>query len=109
MEHSRIEQGYHLTEGMRQGVGQRQCTEPELARLARITSCFPVAFEPVSVDSTHTNLQRWGKLKRSAVYLNGGILDNKPFSYTVEAIFRDMKASVETCASLPSAMTASPV
>jgi patatin-related protein len=60
----------------------------EIAMLARITSCFPVAFAPVVVDSRCKYLQRWGKLQRDAVFLDGGILDNKPFSYTIETIFR---------------------
>ena len=60
----------------------------ELATLARITSCFPVAFEPVSVSRDHARLQRWGRLDRSAVFLDGGILDNKPFSYAIDTIFR---------------------
>jgi predicted acylesterase/phospholipase RssA len=76
----------------------------ELATLACITSCFPVAFAPVGVDLDKLpNLARWGRLRESApfaratavadgkfdkVYLDGGILDNKPFSYTTDTIFR---------------------
>jgi patatin-related protein len=64
-----------------------------LAKLARITSCFPVAFAPVTVtapdDYTDPDwlLQRWGNLGRKACFLDGGVLDNKPFSYTLDAIF----------------------
>jgi patatin-related protein len=71
-----------------------------LATLARITSCFPVAFEPVLVDAIHEArapekgkrrtdylLTRWGKLRDRCVFLDGGILDNKPFSYTIDGIF----------------------
>jgi predicted acylesterase/phospholipase RssA len=72
-----------------------------LAKLCRITSCFPVAFEPVHVCdpgappadwsskdiATDETLRRWGKLTHDAFFLDGGLLDNKPFSYTVEAIF----------------------
>jgi patatin-related protein len=74
---------------------------PALAKLARITSCFPVAFEPVHVCDpsdppqgttqedidTDTLLRRWGKLTHDAYFLDGGLLDNKPFSYTIDAIF----------------------
>jgi predicted acylesterase/phospholipase RssA len=59
---------------------------PELATLARLTSCFPVAFAPVSIGKDQTNLRNWGLLKSDAVFLDGGILDNKPFSYTIDAI-----------------------
>lgn len=62
--------------------------EEELARLARLTSCFPVAFAPVKIDSQSPRLREWGKLDGDAVFLDGGILDNKPFSYTIDAIFR---------------------
>jgi patatin-related protein len=74
---------------------------PALAKLARITSCFPVAFEPVQVcdeadpppgtadtDIAADNLlRRWGKLTHDAYFLDRGLLDNKPFSYTIDAIF----------------------
>src|SRR5262245_43464069 len=69
---------------------------PALAKLARITSCFPVAFEPVHVDysgrrpnktpQTDDHLQRWGQLTHEAYFLDGGVLDNKPFSYAISAI-----------------------
>jgi patatin-related protein len=64
-----------------------------LSRLARITSCFPVAFEPVYVagpeseDAVSEKLRRWGKLRKEAYFMDGGVLDNKPFSYTINAIF----------------------
>ncbi|MBK5293805.1 MAG: patatin-like protein, partial [Acidobacteriia bacterium] len=64
-----------------------------LAKLSRITSCFPVAFAPVAVSLSPNReeadglLQIWGKLGRSANFLDGGVLDNKPFSYTTDAIF----------------------
>src|SRR5215831_8782292 len=74
---------------------------PALAKLARITSCFPVAFEPVHVSDpakpapgakqtdieTDKLLRRWGKLSHDAYFLDGGLLDNKPFSYTIDAIY----------------------
>jgi patatin-related protein len=58
----------------------------DLAKLCRMTSCFPVAFEPVRVESKETNFIRWGKLRDPAVYLDGGILNNKPFTSTIDAI-----------------------
>jgi len=71
-----------------------ETTYTALATLARITSCFPAAFEPVRVkdvpegDSTpDAKLQRWGKLGKGACFLDGGVLDNKPFTYTLKAIF----------------------
>ena len=60
----------------------------DLAKLARLTSCFPVAFEPVPIKASDTNFFKWGKLKGPAVYLDGGILNNKPFTSTIDAIFR---------------------
>jgi patatin-related protein len=63
-----------------------------LAKLARITSCFPVAFEPVHVtesdDPADVLLRRWGATTHDAYYLDGGVLDNKPFSSAIDAIFR---------------------
>jgi patatin-related protein len=58
----------------------------DLAQLSRMTSCFPVAFEPVTVARTQKNFFRWGKLRDPAVFLDGGILNNKPFTSTFEAI-----------------------
>jgi len=80
-----------------------------LAKLARITSCFPGAFLPVRVlsaedwegrDPTREEprlprnekevdalLCEWGALKRSCYFLDGGVLDNKPFTPTIGAIF----------------------
>ena len=65
---------------------------PALAKLARITSCFPVAFEPVHVSETDDEsdvlLRKWGATTHDAYYLDGGVLDNKPFSFAINAIFR---------------------
>ncbi|HLM42685.1 MAG TPA: patatin-like protein, partial [Myxococcaceae bacterium] len=72
-----------------------------LAKLACITSCFPSAFSPVRIsprnggarDSTgaaeDARLDEWGRLAREQYrfFLDGGVLDNKPFSYTLRAIF----------------------
>jgi hypothetical protein len=66
-----------------------------LEKLSRITSCFPVAFEPVRVtcsgqagDAEDAAIERWGKLEKESYFLDGGVLDNKPFSYAIDAIFR---------------------
>jgi patatin-related protein len=80
-----------------------------LAKLARITSCFPGAFLPVRVltaEDWHTSrlpptspernwneaavdakLCEWGVIHKSSYFLDGGVLDNKPFSPTIQAIF----------------------
>ncbi len=59
-----------------------------LARLCRLTSCFPVAFAPVSVGDDDEELYIWRGSKGPAVYLDGGILNNKPFTSTIDAINR---------------------
>ncbi len=72
----------------------------QLAKLARMTSCFPVAFPPVEVTGKDDDLIcKWGYLDKKAeapgehqnpparYYIDGGVLDNKPFSYTIGAIF----------------------
>src|SRR4051812_3440053 len=71
-----------------------EVTHQALAKLSRLTSCFPVAFSPVRVDfvdegddSVDAKLQLWGKLGKEACFLDGGLLDNKPFTYTLKAIF----------------------
>lgn len=63
-----------------------------LAKLARTTSCFPVAFAPVCVDPENGGpedalIGRWGRLTRRAYFLDGGVLDNKPFTHTIFEIF----------------------
>src|ERR1700688_603043 len=81
----------------------------DLATLSRLTSGFPVAFEPVCVTQKDKLLIRWGRLpgykpfaldplkpfKQSEkpkafkfFYLDGAVLDNKPFSFTIDTIFR---------------------
>lgn len=79
------------------------------AKLARVTSCFPGAFLPVRVlsaadwqnrDPTRESppfparekevdalLCEWGSLAKSSYFLDGGVLDNKPFTPTISAIF----------------------
>jgi predicted acylesterase/phospholipase RssA len=70
-----------------------------LSKLARITSCFPGAFAPVFVSHTAVEgrspdrmsanelLQYWGALPRAAYLIDGGVIDNKPFSHTIREIF----------------------
>jgi patatin-related protein len=61
-----------------------------LAKLARITSCFPAAFEPVQVglDSAEDkHIQTWGQIGKEAYFLDGGVLDNKPFTYPIQQIY----------------------
>ncbi len=62
-----------------------------LAKLARITSCFPAAFEPVRVandkEGEDGRLQEWGRLGKECCFLDGGVIDNKPFTYTLREIF----------------------
>src|SRR5262245_8462567 len=71
-----------------------EITYQALAKLARITSCFPAAFTPVRVehtspgdDTADAKLQQWGKIDKDTCFLDGGVLDNKPFTYTTKAIF----------------------
>jgi patatin-related protein len=67
-----------------------------LATLARITSCFPAAFTPVVVPAksdfeseAYAKLRTWGRLddEQSYCFLDGGVLDNKPFTSTIRTIF----------------------
>jgi hypothetical protein len=71
-------------------------TYQSLARIARITSCFPAAFAPVLVQAAGASddtpldatLRGWGNLFKEAYFLDGGVLNNKPFTHTIRAIFR---------------------
>lgn len=65
-----------------------------LAKLSRLTSCFPAAFSPVTVtrprpgnEGADALLQWWGGLDRESVFLDGGLIDNKPFTHTLKEIF----------------------
>lgn len=62
-----------------------------LAKLSAVTSAFPVAFAPVRVDKLEDPvLWEWGRLGNAEsprCYVDGGVLDNRPFSHTVEAIY----------------------
>jgi predicted acylesterase/phospholipase RssA len=71
-----------------------------LAKLARATASFPAAFPPcrVGADPEDEVLRLWGKLPADEIVdlMDGGVLDNKPFTYTLDAIFfrhafRDVK------------------
>jgi patatin-related protein len=104
---ARRNKGAFLVEGL--GEKDRMVRFEALAKLARITSCFPGAFLPVRVlqaadwgrrdprreeprladeeDKVDATLCEWGELKSSAYFLDGGVLDNKPFTPTIAAIF----------------------
>jgi patatin-related protein len=105
-----------------------------LAKLCQITSCFPVAFPPVTVElepeehHADKKLVEWGGLKKNRIlperwklkqdpskasneaekdkkkkkrekieddpgegyrlhFVDGGVLDNRPFTYTIKAIY----------------------
>jgi len=87
-----------------------------LTKISHITSCFPGAFEPVrvvipaavavgphekfssTIDAVNARLGYWGWLSpfqdaqgqasaREALFMDGGVLKNKPFTSTIDAIF----------------------
>lgn len=75
-----------------------------LAKLCRITSCFPVAFPVVDVELKGSNtidqkLVEWGQLEKRELaetskhekyrlyFVDGGVLDNRPFSYTIKEMY----------------------
>ncbi|MEQ8461975.1 patatin-like protein [Coleofasciculus sp. E1-EBD-02] len=80
-------------------------TYQSLAKLCRITSCFPVAFPAVNVglnndaNDIDQRLIRWGQLESRDLpeqrppdgyqlhFIDGGVLDNRPFSYTIKDIY----------------------
>lgn len=70
-----------------------------LASIARITSTFPVAFPPFTLEQlpSHRRDKVKEALERTSgtqpthhVYVDGGVLDNKPFGPALEAIFYRM-------------------
>ena len=86
---------------------------PALAFSARATSCFPGAFPPVSFDAFEGYLRKWDvrfpkefdakyfrlyglseAVPRNAFFVDGGVLDNRPFGHAVAAI-RGKAADVE--------------
>jgi patatin-related protein len=79
-------------------------THQALAKLCRITSCFPVAFPVVDVQLKGNNriankLAEWGQLEKRELaetppnqgyrlyFVDGGVLDNRPFSYTIKEMY----------------------
>ena len=89
-----------------------EITKKALAKLAQITSCFPVAFPIVKVDlnrafnphndndvesKVDARLVEWGELNNRLVknegdnpelsFVDGGVLSNRPFSTTIKAIY----------------------
>ncbi len=66
---------------------------PAFGKLAAITSCFPAAFPPVAVgpdgNGEDSCLRKWGGLDGSTkFFVDGGVLANKPFTPTIQAIFK---------------------
>ncbi len=110
-------------------INNKDITCEALAKLCQITSCFPVAFPPVTVkldpedDDADKKLVEWGSLKKNRIlpkakpkedksrvldervkekikkidddpgegyrlhFVDGGVLDNRPFSYTIKEIY----------------------
>ena len=82
-----------------------EVTYQSLAKLCRITSCFPVVFPVVTVglkedaNEVDKRLIAWGDLEKRELpeqrppdgyqlhFLDGGILDNRPFSYAIKDIY----------------------
>jgi patatin-related protein len=81
-------------------------THQALAKMCRITSCFPVAFPVVDValqkndnDKVAQKLVEWGWLDKRELpdkppeggyqlyFVDGGVLDNRPFSYTIKEMY----------------------
>src|SRR6478609_1057080 len=80
-----------------------------LTKVSHITSCFPGAFKPQRVivpaqlkwgeaepvghgeEGVDARISYWGALVnghgREAIFMDGGVLKNKPFTSTIEAIF----------------------
>lgn len=71
-------------DGRSQGYEKNEFDDDErLVKLARATSAFPVAFEPVLIEGEDGLLER-GEI--DGWFADGGILNNKPFTEAVEAI-----------------------
>lgn len=115
---------HHAVFILKHREGRKEPFKPEtdtipraLAKLCRITSCFPVAFPVVTVKlekpvqpnkqeaeysdwNIDAELVKWGNLnervkpkKEDTVdgyqlhFVDGGVLDNRPFSYTIKEIY----------------------
>ncbi len=81
-----------------------EVTQKALAKLCRMTSCFPVAFPVVEVklypndNDPDYKLVNWGKLTRRELdpanaqqrvlsFVDGGVLNNRPFTSTIQTIY----------------------
>jgi patatin-related protein len=82
-----------------------EITYKALGKLCRITSCFPVAFPTVTVrlqaceETEDECLVEWGALNNRLLpktcpaggyqlhFVDGGVLDNRPFSPTIKAMY----------------------
>ncbi len=98
---------FHLKHrpGRKEPLAPRPETYTALAKLCRLTSCFPLAFPVVSVQiddqarPADRLLTTWGQLDQRWLpesppaggyqlhFVDGGVLDNRPFSYAIEAIY----------------------
>ncbi len=93
--------------GRKEPFQPSELTHESLAKLCRITSCFPVAFPVVNVTLNGTSevdrkLVEWGQLERRELpnqppdgsyplyFVDGGVLDNRPFSYTIKEMYYRM-------------------
>ncbi|MDY6782343.1 MAG: patatin-like protein [Cyanobacteriota bacterium] len=83
-------------------------TYKSLAKLCRITSCFPAAFPTVTVqlddeeETADRALVEWGILNRRLLpkirpdkgyrlhFVDGGVLDNRPFAPTIKTMYYRM-------------------
>jgi len=70
-----------------------------LASIARITSTFPSAFEPFHISQIGSHTEEIGRAlrdmgqpfsSRDRTYIDGGVLNNKPFEPALDAIFHRM-------------------
>ena len=47
----------------------------------------PSTDEEKQKEPVDARLQEWGRLGKEATFLDGGVIDNKPFTYTLQEIF----------------------
>lgn len=94
-------------------AAEKKIAFESLAKLARLTSCFPGAFEPVQITrpdakskepTADDRLRLWGGLDHDAsfkrgqdkFFVDGGVLNNKPFTSTLdEILYRLADSDVE--------------
>ncbi|MET0305008.1 MAG: DUF3376 domain-containing protein [Solirubrobacterales bacterium] len=67
------------------GAAAAARSDGHLVKLSRATSAFPVAFEPVKIDAGDGVLDP--RDEPAAWFADGGILNNKPFTETLQTIF----------------------